>query len=451
MESLIKEALREADADYVDVRFEQQTRTEVLYAGKELETAKTSIDGGGAVRAYQKGGWGFVCFNDLSDLKEHVRTACVQARLVGRKKYALRQAPVVVDKWADRPEVDPREVSLEEKVALADSYNQRILSADQIQTSHTWYKDSLDKRVFANTAGSCIEGTQTHCGIRFAAIAKEGNNVQRAYQSIGDTRGFGTVLQLNTQVERVIKDARDLLSAPKVTGGTHTVILDPLLCGVFIHEAFGHLSESDFLFENPEFQQTMTLGTRFGTEQLAVVDDATLTGERGYFAYDDEGVAGEKTYLIKEGILTGRLHSRETAGAMEKDLTGNARAINYRHEPLVRMSCTYMEPRESSFEEMIAGVKDGIYAVGVLGGNTDLEMFTFTAEKGYRIRNGHLGEMVRDVILSGNVFETLKNIEAIGSDHSLHGGLGGCGKGGQMPLPVSHGGPHARIKNVLIG
>jgi TldD protein len=451
MESLIKEALKGADAEYVDVRFEQQTRTEVLFAGKELETAKTSIDGGGAVRAYQKGGWGFVCFNDLSGLREHIRTACVQARLVGRKKSALRPAPVVVEQWADQPEMDPREVTLEEKVALADGYNQMILSADQIQTSHTWYKDSREKRIFANTESSYIEGEQTHCGIRFAAIAKEGNNVQRAFESIGDTRGFGTVQHLEERVERVIKDARDLLSAPKVLGGTHTVILDPLLCGVFIHEAFGHLSESDFLFENPQFKETMTLGIRFGTEQLAVVDDGTPQGERGYYAYDDEGVASQKTYLIKDGILTGRLHSRETAGAMEEDLTGNSRAINYRHEPLVRMSCTYMEPREGSFEEMIAGVKDGIYAVGVLGGNTDLEMFTFTAAKGYKIRNGKLQEMVRDVILSGNVFETLKNIEAIGGDLSLHGGLGGCGKGGQMPLPVSHGGPHVRIKNVLIG
>jgi TldD protein len=451
MDILIKEALREADADYLDIRVEEETRTEVLYAGKELETAKTSIDRGGAIRAYYQGGWGFVCFNDLDNLKVHVRTACAQARLVGGKGGSLHPVPSVVRKVTTQPDIDPLQVPLQDKVALAGEYNRIVLSAPKIQTSQSQYKDSRRKSIFANTEGSFIDQEKVYAGVRFMAIAKEGNNVQRAYESIGDTRGFGTVVGLEERVHRVIKDARDLLRAPKVPGGTYTVILNPLLCGVFIHEAFGHLSESDFLFQNPEFQKTMSLGRRFGPQELSVVDDATLKGQRGYYQYDDEGVAGAKTHLIKDGILTGRLHSRETAGKMNEPVTGNGRALNYRHEPLVRMSCTYVEPGQTSFEEMIAGVDDGIYAVGVLGGNTDLEMFTFTAEKGYRIHKGQVREMVRDVILSGNVFQTLKNIDAIGGDLTLFGSLGGCGKGGQQPLPVSHGGPHLRIQNVLIG
>jgi len=115
------------------------------------------------------------------------------------------------------------------------------------------------------------------------------------------------------------------------------------------------------------------------------------------------------------------------------------------------MGCTYIEPRDCSFQKMIGEIKHGLYVVSALGGMTQLEMFTFSAMKAYIIKNGKLGPMVRDVILTGNVFETLKNIDAIGDDLELHGGLGGCGKDGQMPLPVSDGGPHIRVKDVVVG
>jgi TldD protein len=141
----------------------------------------------------------------------------------------------------------------------------------------------------------------------------------------------------------------------------------------------------------------------------------------------------------------------ETAGEMGAPLTGNARALNYHHKPIVRMSCTFIEAGATPFEEMIGGIRNGIYALGMLGGNTDLEQFTFSAEYAFEIRDGRVGRLLRDVILTGNVFETLSNIEQVGSDFRMFGGMGGCGKEGQSPLPVSDGGPHLRIRNVLIG
>jgi TldD protein len=136
---------------------------------------------------------------------------------------------------------------------------------------------------------------------------------------------------------------------------------------------------------------------------------------------------------------------------MEEPPSGNARAIGAMHRPIVRMTSTYIDRGEVPFEEMLASVDDGIYACGFLGGNTDLERFTFSSAYAYRIEKGHITTPLRDVILSGNVFETMKNITAIGDDLTLFGGLGGCGKGGQSPLPVSDGSPHICIKNILIG
>jgi TldD protein len=211
------------------------------------------------------------------------------------------------------------------------------------------------------------------------------------------------------------------------------------------------LSEADFIYENPKAQEMMTLGRRFGPDFLNVIDDGTLEGENGHTSYDDEGVKGNKTFLIKEGILVGRLHSRETAGRMNEQPSGNARAIDFAFRPIVRMTNTYIDKGEFSCRELFGRVKNGIYACGFIGGMTDLERFTFSSAYAYKIENGRITTPLRDVILSGNVFETLNNITMIGNDLTLFGGLGGCGKGGQSPLPVTDGSPHILITKVLVG
>ena len=130
--------------------------------------------------------------------------------------------------------------------------------------------------------------------------------------------------------------------------------------------------------------------------------------------------------------------------------TGNARALDYTFQPIVRMTNTYIEPREASFEELISEIKEGVYVKSWYGGMTSMEMFTFSAGEAFMIRNGRVEEFLRPVVLTGNVFTTMENIDAIGNDLDMNQG-GGCGKGGQMPLPVSNGSPHIRIRKCLLG
>ena len=274
--------------------------------------------------------------------------------------------------------------------------------------------------------------------------------MQQAGVSLGSNGDFSVVEGLHQQSRDIAEKAVSLLSAPKVRGGEYTVILDPVLAGVFTHEAFGHLSESDHVYENDRLKEVMVLGRKFGAEHLNIVDGAAVPGLRGSYKYDDEGVPATRSYLIKEGELVGRLHSRETAGKMGEPLSGNARAIDFRYEPIVRMTNTFIEPGSTTFEEMISDVKEGVYACDWYGGMTSMEMFTFSAREAYMIRDGKVAELLRPVTLSGNVFETLKNLDAVGNDLDMNQG-GGCGKGGQSPLPVSNGSPHIRIAKCLVG
>jgi len=451
MEDVLKKALGLGTVDYLEIRLEERAVTSVNYVGRELENIGVNNAFGGNVRALHKGGWGFSSFNSLEQLEQKVAQACQAARQVGKGKSQLAKVKPVQDHIKVDLKDDPRKISLAEKKELTERYNKLIMNSPGIISSSTRYEDVFKKQTYANSEGSYITQERIYCGAAFSAVAKEGANVQRAHSSSGDTRGYGTALNLEHKAEQAVRDARDLVKAEKVSSGKYTVVIDPIMCGVFAHEAFGHLSESDEIYQNKELQKLMKLGTRFGNDNLTILDDATIKGERGYYAYDEEGVPSDKNYLVKDGLLVGRLHSRETAGIMGEKPTGSARAISYQFKPIVRMGCTYIEPRDYKFERMIGEIEDGLYVVSALGGMTETEMFTFSAMKAYKIQKGKIGPMVRDVILTGNVFTTLKNIDAIGDDLQLHGGLGGCGKGGQMPLPVSDGGPHIRIKDVVIG
>jgi TldD protein len=131
--------------------------------------------------------------------------------------------------------------------------------------------------------------------------------------------------------------------------------------------------------------------------------------------------------------------------------TGNARALNYRFAPIVRMTNTYIAPGSVPLEQMMADIKEGLYVKDSRGGETSMEMFTFSAAQAFMIRDGRLAEEVRGVNLTGNLFETLANIEAVGNDFSWGDEGGGCGKGGQSPLPVAEGAPHLRIRGIVVG
>jgi TldD protein len=452
MKDQIQAALRASKADYTEIRLEKRETTRVVYRGRDLETASAVIDRGGIARCLVKGGgWGIATFNDLTDLPHRVQQAYEGARAIQGEPIELAPIPVSEDTVTVPLKRDFRGISMTEKRALTEEYNAILVNFDpRIVDTQTAYVDTFSHVTFANSEGTLIEEERPNITVFCMAAARENGNVQQAFDGVSKVAGYEVVVGHQALAETVARRAIDLLSAPRVKGGRYTVICNQRLAGTFAHEAFGHLSEADFVYANPQAQEMMVLGRRFGQDFLTIVDDGSLPGLRGSHKYDDEGTPTRRNELIKDGVLVGRLHSRETAAKMGERPTGNARATGYRYPPIVRMTNTFIEQGKTSFEDMIRDVDLGIYACDAFGGQTALENFSFSSAHATMIRDGQIAEVVRDVILAGNLFTTLESIDAVGDDLQFEE-LGGCGKGQGEGLPVSTGSPHIRIRYVVIG
>lgn len=441
--------------DYLELRLEENNSTIIRFFGKALDNISESISSGGYVRSCYKGSWGFCSFDDLNTIEDSFENSIKQSLFLGEaskeKTLLAETSPVCKKNPIKLSGKDPRNISLDEKVNLFKHYHDLLKSqSNKITNSQATYFEKIQNVTIINSNGTDLEHGWIDLEARFSATSSENGLVQVAQESLGSRKGFDEVENLDLKIINTAKRSINSLSLNPPKAGTYTVVIDPILTGLFVHEAFGHLSEGDFIFDNPSMQEFMIFGKKFGEPFLNILDGAKVPDHRGSFLFDDEGTPAQNTYLVKEGILVGRLHSRETAGKLKEPATGNARCLDYRYPPIVRMTNTWIEPMQNvTPQNLISDIKLGIWAGNWLGGQTNGEMFTFASGEARMIRDGKLAEAVKDVNLTGNVFETLKDIDGIAND-MYWDESGGCGKAGQNGLPVGVGGPSIRIKNVVV-
>jgi len=457
MKARLQQALSKADVDYCEVRFEDSRELVIQFQGKALENVRNTGLYGGNVRALYKGGWGFASFNSLDDLESNITIACGQAKAAGEivnEDFKLAPVPAVTDDVCPSWTLHPEAVSLSEKIRILTHYHQLMLSYENIPAAAIQYQERCTTLWFANSEGTAVRQEKLDFAAGFIANGRKGDISVSQIVGIGSSLGIDKLLGLDEQIKEMCERTQKLLDAPSIKAGVYPVICDPAHTGLFVHEAFGHLSEADDLYKNEGFLKAMYLGRELGRPILNIYDKGDIMTSRGGLIYDDEGVKCHRAELVKEGKLVGRLHSRWSAAKMAAEgavPTGSARALNYTFPPIVRMRNTSIEAGESTFEDMIKDIELGVYAVGAAGGQTNGEMFNFGAHYGIMIRNGKLAEYVRDVKLMGNVFTTMENIDMIGKELGSKNGPGGCGKGAQAPLPTSGECPHIRIQNVIVG
>ena len=452
LSALIKK--HEKKTDYLEIRLEENETINIKFFGKDLDNLSKSKSTGGYVRSCYKGAWGFCSFNDVEKLENYIEDAVKQSIFLGstsNEKTNLAEVKSVQE--TSRIKLngkDPRIISLTNKIELFKHYNDLLNTySDKVTSSTARYFEKVQNVIFINSCSTHLEHGWVDMEARFSATSQKNGTTQVAQESLGSRLGFEEIENLDKRIIATAKRSVDQLDLKPPKAGTYTIVIDPILTGLFVHEAFGHLSEGDFIFDNPAMQEFMIFGKKFGEKFLNILDGAKIPNHRGSFLFDDEGTPSQNTYLIKEGILVGRLHSRETAGKLNEKPTGNARCLDYRYPPIVRMTNTWIEPGENTPTDLISDIKLGIWAGNWLGGQTNGEMFTFASGEARMIRDGKLAEHLKDVNLTGNVFQTLKDIDGIAND-MYWDESGGCGKSGQSSLPVGVGGPSIRIKNVVV-
>ncbi|MEM2281425.1 MAG: TldD/PmbA family protein [Candidatus Bathyarchaeia archaeon] len=454
LSKVVEMAVQKFGAEYAEARAQKLFKTMLTVKEEKVEAAREGIEKGVALRVLVNGAWGFASVGsfDVDMLVEAVAQACKMAKAAGLKlKSPIRlvESKTIEDCVLVKPKKNPAEISIEDKIKTTLAMAKTVLGFDnRVKGCRVDYLDLVGTSLFLNSEGTCIEQDKLYVWSRILATAREKDVYTFSREEVGSTAGYEVFDVETPEVvgERVAKRAVDQLKAKTPRGGTFPAVLGPNVVGVFVHEAFGHLAEADLTLSGSVLMNK--LGKRVASEVVTIYDDGTIEGAFGSFRYDDEGVPAQRTLLVKDGVVVGLMHSRETAHKFNMQPTGNARAEDFRVEPIIRMRNTFMAPRDYTFEELIEDVKFGYYFKSFRGGQANLDgTFQVGIQEGYGIVKGEIGSPVRNASISGNTLETLHKVDAVGKDFELWPGR--CGKG--QTAFVCDGGPHIRVWEVLVG
>lgn len=437
---------------YTDIRIEHTVNAAYAVQNGEVKQNSEVSVAGAMIRVYDGKMWYSSVTNDLDSIQSELDAlaAIAEADDEIENDPAVKLYEVHKDKVLHFDgEKDIRKVSRKQREELVQNYIAACID-DGIEEVKQWYAGYIHNHTvkeFYSSKGSEIVQDYQQCAVYVwydfvvNGIPLSGG---KQYQSmdIGDLPGHED--EIIARRDKVIDFGRN---AVDVTPGDYVCVLAPIVTGMFTHECFGHKSEADYMLNDQALRDEWVMGKKVGSELVSIYDSGDMFPHRGYIAYDDEGTAAKETWLIKDGVLTGRLHDAHSASVMGEELTGNARAQDFGCSPIVRMTNTCMQAGETSPEEMIAGVEDGIYIENVVHG-TGFSTFTMVPSLCYRIREGKIAEPLRVNVLSGSVFQTLFDIDAVGNDFEFCD-CSTCGKGGQW-MPVSDAGPTIRVRSLSV-
>lgn len=454
MKTQLADALRASRADYTDIRFERAWRTAIGFRGSRLEGATTATETGGVVRCLNRGrGWGITGFTRPEDLRAAVARAHELSLAVPlESQLRLAEIPVRDADFGADLDGDVRDIPLAEKRQLLEHLNQEMLGTDRrVVDSWAGYEDAVVERFVATSDGVMLRELQPLVRLTAGAVAREESFVERAVESWAAPAGWHSVVTAEHPFRAAARRAVALLGAPRFRSGTCPVVLDPRAAGALMHLAVGHLSEADRQHREGDPEQVLRPGRRLASELLTMGDDGSASGLAGSRHFDDEGAPTQNTLLVQHGVMVGRLHTRETAARAGVPATGNARADRLREPPAARLTNVYVANGRGSLEELIRGIKYGVYLADAVAGQAWLGRYSLTAGWGQVIRDGQLAELLKPATISGDVVDTLHRLDGVAGDFRWSHLASGCVRGHGARLPVAEGAPHLRFDGLLVG
>ena len=439
--------------DFADLYFENTTYFNLLLKDGVVSSGGFHTDFGVGIRVLkgEKTGYAYSESTEMADMLKAAEAAAVIAEgSTGSRTYGavenrkLDVYPVKEDWRIQSPDrFLPFLKDLEKEIFSRDSRIVKVIAR---------MSDSVSDVLMYNSLGELTYETRPMGSVSVTAVFQQGDKTEnrtasRSYRTGAELIGKELIKELADDAVKGI-DARFEAGRPK--GGTMSVVMGAGASGILLHEAMGHAFEADF---NRKGQSIFSdkLGQRICPEGINIVDDGTLLWNRGSGNYDDEGVPGEKTYMVEDGILRSYLHDRISASWYGVKPTGNGRRENFRYHPIPRMRATYMESGNAAPEDMIASVRNGIYVDEFSNGQVKIGEgdFTFFVKSGFLIEDGKLTAPVKDINVIGNGPQALSDIVAVGNDLKIDNGTWTCGK--EQSVPVSCGIPTVLISRLTVG
>lgn len=460
--------------EFADIRgFKSNDLNFSIKKGEMEQTLSQKLYGAG-IRVLANGAWGFVSTTELDEkslvvaLKKAYNLAYSTGERV-KRKIVTDTEKYFTGKHLLKPDIDPRDYSIEEKYKIITRAEKSLREYDtQIVKSVAGWEESIQREVIVNSNGTDVTTDYGIFRLALDATSRRANVIQNVADRVGSSSGIKKII--NTDIENLSealgKRAVTLLDAEPAPKGRQNLLLEPNLVGVFIHEAFGHASEGDAVLSNSSVLRGK-IGSKLGIDKINVYDDPTIPGLRGSFTYDSEGTPAIRRDIVKDGELVGYLNSLETSKRLSTEFpndeyegvpyfaNGAGRAQSFRHVTMPRMSNTYVDNGDYSFDELLESVGNGVYLQYSYGGYVQPVKgeFLFSSQSGFLIENGEITKDIRNSAMSGLTLEVLQNIVGIGKDLDL-AFQGICGKPsstGIQNLPVTGGGPHLAIKNITVG
>ena len=449
----------EVGAQFIDVRIQRRYYELVVLDNGVLRDFTVSTSLGAGVRVFVDGAVGYSSTSTVT--RDSIREAVMRAYKMARasKPLALRadvaERPVSRDRVSSKFSVDPENIDYSEKIGLLRDMYSVVKDVKSLSSTVLRLGYEHDRRIYLSSLGDNVEVEYRMIGVSSALKAVVEGAQESLYDAESAVAGWEFVKSLNWHdwIQERAKLVVEAATAEHVKPGKYDIVLDNEMVGLLLHEAFGHATEGDAIVAGASVLRGR-IGERIASELVTVVDSGVVEGG-AFIPYDDEGTPKKKTYTVKNGVLAGYLHSLTTAKALGAEPTGNARVMSYEHPLLVRQTNTYMEPGDWNVEELIRDTRRGLYVKGrgALGGQVNplTGAFTFTSGPSYIIEDGEPRRLVKGVMLSGLILETLKSVDAVARDLVVRTSVfGGCGKGGQL-VRVGDGGPHIRVRGFTIG
>lgn len=448
-------AALEKGGDYADLFFEHTYNNYIGLQDGAVNRASSNIDFGVGVRVLSGDQSGYAYVENVT-LEEMLTAARTAARIAngsaGKGMVNLTEMPIVQNYYAIKSPWD--EVAVNTKMPYLQKLNDLVFSLDKrVHKVSASLSDSTSHIFFCNSEGVMYYDYRPMVTLGAQCIMEENGKIENSYASRAFRMGteFLTDELISEVANEAVSKTAILFQAVKPKGGEMPVVMGAGGSGILLHEAIGHAFEADFNRKNTSIFSDQ-LNKKICNEHINVVDDGTIPFNRGSVNIDDEGVEGQKTYIVKEGILTCYLHDRISAKHYGIASTGNGRRESFRQMPIPRMRATYMESGNVSEEDMISTVKKGIFADVFTNGQVQIGAgdFTFFVKSGYLIENGKLTQPIKDINIIGNGPKALADITMVGNNYKMDNGTWTCGKDGQS-CPVTCGMPSALVSKLTVG